>query len=482
MSYCFDMLQKYPDRHAFAARLNKVVSASQPIQSIEHLHGRAHELDQIEKALFAPGRHIFIYGDRGVGKSSLAAAAAAQYQSADAPYIDVGCGPDATLTSVVANIAMHALRASRLKARKEALTGGLTWRFLNVERSVEEVSRDLHAEVKTVLDAVEVLREVAVLHSEKPIVVLDEFDRIDQPHERHIFADLVKHLGDKKVNLKFIFTGVGSSLEELLGAHPSAIRQFATIGLERLSWDGRWDIVLAAARAFEVDVPRDIYVRIAAVSDGFPYYVHLITEKLLWAAWEDAENVESITWEHYRRGLKDAIDSINAELRRPYELAVTQRTDDYEDVLWSTADGEYLQRFLNDMFASYTYIMKQREDRVALPLEKYRARVRALRDPKKGAILLDEKGRNGLYRYRETMLRGYVRMQAEANGIELVGDKDPTVIRHQVHVPASARRGYRGPQVPRGIRFSRETQRDRDPLAGVDSSSQSSRNDGKPKN
>jgi hypothetical protein len=37
----------------------------------------------------------------------------------------------------------------------------------------------------------------------------------------------------------------------------------------------------------------------------------------------------------------------------PYELAVTQRTDDYEEVLWSTADGEFLQRFTDDMFASY---------------------------------------------------------------------------------------------------------------------------------
>jgi hypothetical protein len=43
---------------------------------------------------------------------------------------------------------------------------------------------------------------------------------------------------------------VRASLTELLGAHPSAIRQFATIGLERLSWDGRWEIVIAAAGAF----------------------------------------------------------------------------------------------------------------------------------------------------------------------------------------------------------------------------------------
>lgn len=450
------MLHGFPDRQVFGERLNQLVFPAQPVQTIEHLHGRARELELIDKALFAPGRHVFIFGDRGVGKSSLAAAAARQYQSSDAAYIDVGCGPDATLASVIANIALQALAESRLKSRKDSFKGEVSWRFLKVERSIEEVSRDLHSEVSTVLDAVEVLREVAALHSEKPVVVVDEFDRIEHEGTRHLFADLIKHLGDKKVNLKFIFTGVGGALDDLLGAHPSAIRQLATIELERLSWDGRWEIVLAAGRALGVAIPRDIYVRIAAVSDGFPYYVHLMTEKILWRAWEDPEPVSTITWEHFRGGLKDAIESINAELRRPYEQAVTQRTDDYEEVLWSTADGEYLQRFVDEMYRSYEHIMQQREGRERLAPDRYRARIRALKEARNGAILANELRKAGLYRYRETMLRGYVRMQAEAHGIQLVGDKDASVSRQQVHVPSSARRGYRGPQIPRGVSFSRK--------------------------
>jgi len=165
----------------------------------------------------------------------------------------------------------------------------------------------------------------------------------------------------------------------------------------------------------------------------------------------------SITWDHFRGGLKNAIESINAELRRPYELAVTQRTDDYEEVLWSTADGEYLQRFVDNMYTSYGYIIQEREGREKLSYDRYRARIRALKAPRNGAILLNEPHKVGLYRYRETMLRGYVRMQAEAHGIQLVGDKDATASRHPVHVPASARRGYRGPQIPPGVAFLRKS-------------------------
>ena len=55
-------------KRSFGLRLNEIVSPSRPILSIEHLVGRDRELDRIEKALLAPGRNVFIFGERGVGK------------------------------------------------------------------------------------------------------------------------------------------------------------------------------------------------------------------------------------------------------------------------------------------------------------------------------------------------------------------------------------------------------------------------------
>lgn len=107
------------DRHQFGEKLNSLVFPSQPIDSIEHLFGRTKELDRIEKALYAPGRHVFVYGDRGVGKSSLAATAANQYQSSDSKYIDVSCAPDATLKSIIVSIAYQAMKVSRIRDVKK---------------------------------------------------------------------------------------------------------------------------------------------------------------------------------------------------------------------------------------------------------------------------------------------------------------------------------------------------------------------------
>lgn len=449
------MISTYADRDTFGRTLNTVVSPSQPIQTIEQLFGREKELDRIEKALYAPGRHIFIYGDRGVGKSSLAATAATQYQSVDAPYLDVSCAPDTTLNALVANIAHKTLETSFVSntSRNDKLLVGC--RFLKYETSSSITPKDLHQEIRSLSDAVEVLREVSLLHSEKPIVVLDEFDRIASHAERNLFADLLKHLGDKKVPLKFIFTGVGVALEELLGAHHSAIRQLETIELPKLGWDARWDIVLNAARIFRIDVPKDIYIRIAAVSDGYPYYVHLITEKLLWNIFEDSAEVTKVTWDHYHRALRDAIDSISAELKRPYEMAVRQRSGDYEEVIWATADDDQLYRYLADMYDSYKSVMKERQklDSLKQPLdyEKFCSRIRSLRSESCGSVLVSNN--KGLYSYREKMLRGYVRMQAEAHGVRLMGGSAKPTEKQYMHVPSRLSTGYRHPSLPKGATF-----------------------------
>lgn len=58
--------------------------------------------------------------------------------------------------------------------------------------------------------------------------------------------------------------------------------------------------------------------------------------------------------------------------------------------------------------------------------------------------------------YTEKILRSYVRMQAEANSVELTGER--AAPRQHIHVPTNARSGYRGSSVPRGVRLRSESQ------------------------
>jgi uncharacterized protein len=124
-------------------------------------------------------------------------------------------------------------------------------------------------------------------------------------------------------------------------------------------------------------------------------------------------------------------------------------------VLWASADSDHLQRYLKDMYSSYNYVMRQTEQTDVLDYDKFGERVRALKTKTCGEILVSA-GRPGLYTYREKMLRGYVRMQAEAHGIQLLGEEGQRPDKQFMHVPARTSTGYRHQStVPRGVHFGR---------------------------
>lgn len=444
------------DEAAFVEKLKASVSPALPIRTMELLQGREDELETVRRALLMPGRHAFIYGDRGVGKSSLAHTAANLYQSSDRIPITVSGSSDGTFNSIIANIAFEALDRSRVEqVSKKTQALSFAWRGFSWGGNKEVSPVDFIAHLRTIGDAVGLLAEISKLHSRAPVVVLDEFDTIADVNERNKFASLIKMIGDQEVPIKFIFTGVGSSLTALLGAHQSAYRQLASVELSRLSWEGRREIALKAAHAFGLDLDNNIAWRIAMVSDGFPYYIHLIMEKMLWEAFTAEETVDTLEHTHYLAGLAVAIGEITAELRLPYEKAVLNRNPDYEAVVWATADGEDLQRDSGSMYASYEMVCMKRKEEIVLNRQKFGERLRQLRSTAYGSILKSMEKRPGWFTYTEKMLRGYVRMQAEANGVELSGER--AAPRQKIHVPTNARSGYRRSSVPRGVRFRAES-------------------------
>jgi energy-coupling factor transporter ATP-binding protein EcfA2 len=436
------------DRNLFVLKLNETLSPSRPIDTIEKLHGRGDEYDDIEKALSMDGRHVFIYGDRGVGKSSLAATLAQQIQSSDREPVAVSGSPDETFSTMVRSIFVEATGRSLLHGKESSREISVGRKGAGFKYATKRLEKEIEARSYTIAEATDVFREIANLFPNL-VIVVDEFDRISDKSERNKFADLLKHIGDARICIRFIFTGIGKSLDDLLGAHGSAIRQLHTRELERLSWDGRWDIAIQAAEAFRLKLPRDIYIRLAQVSDGYPYYVHLLMEKILWRAFEKSEEVTEIDWDLFRLGLRDAIASINAELKRPYEKVLLQRTDDYEPVLWATANGEQLYSLFGSYYSSYVNVVMKQLGQEPMNEGRFRTRIKNLQASRCGNILERDPIHKEFLRYTENMLRGYVRMQAEAAGVELYGE-EVKVPKTEIYVPARAKTGYKGSEPPRG--------------------------------
>src|SRR4051794_3259132 len=77
------------------------LTPSKSIQTPERLFGRAKNLTAIDLALSSPGRQIFIYGDRGVGKTSLALTAAYLHTDSHLQPIQIMCGRYSTFPEVI---------------------------------------------------------------------------------------------------------------------------------------------------------------------------------------------------------------------------------------------------------------------------------------------------------------------------------------------------------------------------------------------
>lgn len=436
------------DETEFTNMLYSVVSPSEPISSIELLSGRSRELQRVTRALNVPGKNVFIHGERGVGKSSLASTSALIYQSSDKNYLDVSCQSDTTVLSLVCNIAMQATNQYKFEEKVKKISASINLRFFKIGREITESHSSINDKLLSIGDAIELLKEVALVYSEKTICVVDEVEKITSEAELEKLADLIKALGDKKVPIKFIFTAVGQTLESILGANSSTIRQLETIHLPRLSWDARWDIAINALKHFSVEIDEEIYIRLAAVSDGFPHYVHLITDKLLWILFDKEEQVSKVSWEDYSHALDATIEGIEADLARPYIKAVEHRAGEYEEVLWSTSIVEWQGADLRSMYSEYENIIGQRSNSHKLDYQQYSARIRNLKKEEYGKILKQGR-RPGHYMYEEKILRGYVRMQAEANNIEILNESQEQEVKKYISV-SSRKTGYFASKPPKG--------------------------------
>lgn len=429
------------DEDTLKAVLRENFSPSDHITTPERLFGRDKLLRQIERAFNSKGRLIFIYGDRGVGKSSLALTAAHLQASTSNPPIHVNCGESSTFESVVHAIGNRAINVvDRFeKAGPRASVGvnifgvGGTFTPSGNPSPTVAAPADLN-------EALDIIRYIASKSSGQVVIIIDEFERIIDPAQKAKFAEFFKNFPDDDGRVNLMVCGISSTVEELLGAHPSAGRRLETMEVPRLYHDDLWKIITVVADQLRVEVGREALMRIGMISDGFPHYVHLIGDSMFYAMYDDPDIVRMCTAKHYKEGLDGALRRSEATYRSTYEKATlkTKNTEDYEAALWAMADHNDLKRQLGEIYRSYCGVVEQlnvlnrkagspKKERLPLERQEFNARLQRLRGDGHARILIGHGA--GWFSFRENVHRGYVRLVAEQRGLELARDH---------HVPAVA--------------------------------------------
>lgn len=437
------------DRSAFEQILHTYVRPSKPIDTFEQLVGRTKQLDSVEEAINSPGKHIFIYGDRGAGKTSLAQTIAHKHHTSASSPIFSACGAKTTFSSIIADIASQLVGRSMLNAKESSLavTGSLgsalsaNASFKVSERPIEHI--DLNK-------AAALLSEGAARRGHRCLVIIDEFENLPSTEDRALFAELVKQLSDRSIPITLIFCGIGRSLEDLLQGHASAHRYLHEVKLPTppLNFGQTWEIVDGVAGRLGLTINDDSRLRIAQVSDGFPHYVHLLCEKLFWQAFRADGPVDEITPDDYMHGVTAALENVEARLRLAYDKAVKKQVDEYQEVLWAVADHYELERNTAAIYTnSYERIMNDL-GRTPVTRRTFTTRLNALKTPAHGSVLTS--ARRNWVQFSENLIRGYVRLVAEGAGVRLALEHEPapppktlTVGARRLGIdPAAPRRNY----------------------------------------
>lgn len=402
--------------------LSQSLTPSDTIKTPERLFGRDKALRDIDRALASAGRQIFIYGDRGVGKSSLALTAAHLHSSAGSPPIYVTCGRSSTFSEVVQAIG-NAVNPVDTRVEKPVSGGSLNLNIAQVGGIALSRGTKAAPQIdapKSLNEALDVIRYVASKRKAKTVVTIDEMERLESKDEREKFAEFIKNLPELGGDIRFIFCGIAHDVNELLMSHPSAGRILEAIKLERLHHNHLWQIITQVSTKLNVEMQMEALIRISQVSDGFPHYVHLIGESMFWSMFDDPDEVTKSGPEHFKAGIKGALERTEAQLRALYDKATQKyrNTADYEEALWALADSTSDRRQIAEIYeSSYKWISNKRVGRSLMPRDKLNQRYLSLRKDTHGRVVAGHG--SGWFSFRESIMRGYVRLKAESQGIDL---------------------------------------------------------------
>ena len=409
------------DRERFLELRNQYLTSARPIQTPEHLKGRDRALSHVVDALRSPGRHAFIYGFRGVGKTSLAQTAAFQLQSAAGVPVLCACDFSSTFSTVCRDIVRQALQINPLerKGQFKLNLGGSLATVGGLNAGIERASADTKIEIQNVSDGIEYLKAVVSRIRVGLIVVIDEFDQISDKNEHKKFASLIKQISDQSVDIRFIFCGIAETIESLFSEHQSIFRQMHSERVEQLVLQARLDIINDASDALGIKIDDGRKYRISQISDGFPSFVHLITEKIYTATFDNSRS--SVTKSDYEEGLETAISSVELTLKKSYEDALHKNTRKYEHVIWAVAADKLLDLNVDTVWRHYVKIC---DDIGETPVNRQNINVKLnqLCEIAYGSIL--SKPRRSNYTFSEKMMRAYARLRAERLGCSL-GEENP---------------------------------------------------------
>lgn len=382
------------ERRLMESGVRNVFTPHTPIDQENLFRGRMVEVQQILSTLNTPGQHVLLFGDRGVGKSSLANVASSKLiKIARKELVMKRCSKSDSFSTIFEDALARCGVDISIQAK-------------NVSSSfcVKGIGYKEHIEHKGCLDKSQSPSWLCDKIKDHNILLLvDEFDSIQDKDDKHKVAELIKLLSDSNSSFKIFVVGIAESAEELTAGHPSVQRCLKEIKLSKMSQRELVDIINTGAEKLNLNFTRDAKFRICRLSSGYPHFTHLMALKA--AEMAIVNELQEIGIDQINEAIEKSIIDCENSLRQSYDETVKSSSTMvvYRKVLYATAlcYDEFIRS--GDILYIYTLIFE--EEITQQRLNQYLSKLVSNSNDK---IL--RRLTKGVYRFTDPRMSSYIRL------------------------------------------------------------------------
>ena len=368
-------------------KLSQVFSPATAIIRRDLFQGRRTIVRRLIDAVNQAGQHAIIYGERGVGKTSLAN----------------------VLASFLEPFTSEKIISARVNCSRETSYRQI-WEFLFRELGLTLPEKPGRTTPEDVFDT---LRSDG---GRKLILIVDEFDRIGDPDVDTLFADTIKTFSDFSLDTTLILVGVADDVDDLIEEHESIDRCLVQIHLPRMPFEELAEIVRNGVTSVGMEVSDEAVFRICTVSLGLPHYVHSLGLASGRCAIDNKRTF--IQGEDVDSAISALMNESQQTVLREFDLATAspRRDNFYFQVLLACAlaPTDDLGCFrAADVRLPYSCIMKRE-----MKIPTFARHLHGLSDNSRGAVL-QRLGEPHRYRFRfsDPLLQPYVLMRGLQNNL-----------------------------------------------------------------